>query len=139
MPFNHNDHYHPLLLRYVPAGARTALDVGCGTGKFARRLAAMGLAVEGIDAHAGVAEAARALGPDGITFRHQDVTETDLPQGRYDFISCLASLHHVPFETVTALRSALAPNGVLAVLGLAKPRSAGYLAKWLLAAPPLNL
>jgi hypothetical protein len=30
MPFDHNDHYHPLLLRQVPRDAVTALDVGCG-------------------------------------------------------------------------------------------------------------
>ena len=138
MPFNHNDHYHPLLLRHVPAHARTALDVGCGTGKFARRLATAGLTVEAIDAHAGVLEAARALSPGEITFREQDVTRAELPEGGYDFISCLASLHHVPFDTVTRLRRALTPGGVLAVLGLAKPSSAPYLAKWL-AATPANL
>jgi len=139
MPFNHNHHYHPLLLRQVPAHAKTALDVGCGTGLFARRLHAAGLSVDAIDADPGVIEAARALGPGDIVFRHEDVREADLPEGHYDFISCLASLHHVPFGTVTRLRRALAPGGVLAVLGLAKPRSAPYLAKWLLAAPPLNL
>jgi SAM-dependent methyltransferase len=138
MPFNHNHHYHPLLLRHVPPGARAALDVGCGTGRFARRLAAAGLAVEGIDPDGSVLEAARALGSGGITYRQQDVTEADLPAGRYDFISCIASLHHMPFPTVTALRRALAPGGVLAVLGLAKPRSAADWGHWLIAAPPLN-
>jgi len=29
MPFDHNDDYHRLL----PRGCRTALDVGCGTGR----------------------------------------------------------------------------------------------------------
>ncbi|NKQ58906.1 class I SAM-dependent methyltransferase [Amycolatopsis sp. K13G38] len=139
MPFNHNDHYHPLLLRQVPAHARTALDVGCGTGKFARRLAAAGLAVDALDADAATIEAARALSLEEISFRHEDVATTRVPEGRYDFISCLASLHHVPFDTVTRLRRALAPGGVLAVLGLAKPRSLPYLAAWLLAGPPLNL
>jgi SAM-dependent methyltransferase len=137
--FNHNDHYHPLLLRQVPAGARTALDVGCGTGRFARRLAAAGLAVEGIDPDGHVLNAARALGSRGITYRQEDATESDLPADRYDFISCIASLHHMPFTVVTALRRALAPGGVLAVLGLAKPRSAADWGSWLIAGPPLNV
>ncbi|NDZ99780.1 methyltransferase domain-containing protein, partial [Streptomyces sp. SID10116] len=49
MPFDHNDHYHPLLLRNLPPGGRTALDVGCGTGRFARRLAARGYEVDALD------------------------------------------------------------------------------------------
>ncbi|ROS39306.1 class I SAM-dependent methyltransferase [Amycolatopsis thermoflava] len=136
MPFDHNHAYHRLLLRHVPAGARNALDVGCGAGRFTRKLAAAGLSVEGIDPSAEIIAAARALGP-GITYRNEDVTTAEL--GRYDFISCLASLHHVPFETVTKLRAALNPGGVLAVLGLAKPRSAADWAMWGLLAPPVNL
>jgi len=49
MPFNHNDHYHRLLLRQLPPGCRRALDVGCGTGRFARRLAQRGIQVDAID------------------------------------------------------------------------------------------
>lgn len=140
MPFDHNHHYHPLLLRYVPKGARTALDVGCGTGRFARRLAAAGLEVDAIDRNAEIIEVARTLGTPGpgtITYRAADITTVEL--GSYDFISCLAAIHHVPFETVARLRDALAPGGVLAILGLARPSSPADVAKWLLAAPPLNL
>jgi 2-polyprenyl-3-methyl-5-hydroxy-6-metoxy-1,4-benzoquinol methylase len=60
MPFDHNDRYHRLLLRQVPAGCRTALDVGCGTGRFARRLARRGIQVDAIDRSAEVIRAARA-------------------------------------------------------------------------------
>ncbi|MFC9912686.1 class I SAM-dependent methyltransferase [Streptomyces sp. NPDC127197] len=116
MGLNFNDHYHQLLLKQVPDGARTALDVGCGTGRFARLLAGRGLEVDGIDANAEVIEAARAAGG-GPRYRQADVREGQLPDGRYDFISCIASLHHMPFETVLTLRQALAPGGVLAVLG----------------------
>ncbi|NIH81733.1 class I SAM-dependent methyltransferase [Amycolatopsis viridis] len=137
MPFDHNHAYHRLLLRQVPAGARTALDVGCGAGRFARRLAAAGLEVDGLDPSGEMIGIAQALGPATITYRHGDVTTAEL--GRYDFISCLASLHHVPFETVTKLRAALNPGGVLAVLGLAKPRSIADWVKWGLLAPPVNL
>ncbi|MEV4472391.1 class I SAM-dependent methyltransferase [Nonomuraea sp. NPDC049504] len=43
MGFDHNEHYHELLIRGIPEGAKQALDVGCGTGAFARRLAGRGL------------------------------------------------------------------------------------------------
>ncbi|MEU6711301.1 class I SAM-dependent methyltransferase [Nonomuraea sp. NPDC046802] len=118
MPFNHNDHYHGQLLRQVPNGCRKALDVGCGTGEFARRLAAKGIDVDAVDASEEALETARARSADHtIDYRHADVTTIDLPGGHYDYISCLASIHHVPFETVAALREALSPNGVLAILG----------------------
>jgi SAM-dependent methyltransferase len=117
VPFNHNDHYHPLLLRQVPAGATRALDVGCGTGRFARRLAGHGLTVDAIDADPAVIEAATAIPAPNVRFRHADITTEPLPFRRYDFISCLSSIHHVPFDTVARLRDALAPGGVLAVLG----------------------
>ncbi|MFI6325081.1 class I SAM-dependent methyltransferase [Nonomuraea sp. NPDC050556] len=110
MTFNHNDHYHRLLLRQVPSGARRALDVGCGTGRFARTLAERGLEVDAID------PATSGAGP-GVRFLRGDAASMDLPAAHYDYISCLASLHHMPFETVTRLRASLAPGGVLVVLG----------------------
>ena len=42
VPFDHNDHYHPLLLNLIPADARRAPDVGRGTGTFARAVAGRG-------------------------------------------------------------------------------------------------
>ncbi len=38
--WNHNNHYHEFLLRQLPAHCDSALEVGCGTGAFARLLAA---------------------------------------------------------------------------------------------------
>lgn len=140
MPFNHNDHYHPLLLDLLPPGPGIALDVGCGTGRFARRLAATGMAVEAVDASAAMVEAAAGLGSPGpgeIRYRQADVTTDPLPERHYDYISCIASLHHMPFETVTKLRRALVPGGVLVVLGLARPSSPVDWSREL-AAGPLN-
>ncbi|MFD7644623.1 class I SAM-dependent methyltransferase [Kitasatospora sp. NPDC059795] len=141
MPFDHNDHYHRLLLRQVPRGARTALDVGCGTGRFARRLAGLGLRVDAIDRSAEAVAQARAFLPatgDRVPrFRVADVTDLQLADGQYDFISCLASLHHMPFDTVAALRDALAPGGVLVILGCYPERTLPDWA-WSLAAVPVN-
>lgn len=140
MPFNHNDHYHPLLLDLLPPGPGIALDVGCGTGRFARRLAATGMAVEAVDVSAAMVEAAAGLGSPGpgeIVYRQADVSSDALPEAHYDYISCIASLHHMPFGTVAKLRRALVPGGVLAVLGLARPSTP---ADWALAlaAVPVN-
>jgi SAM-dependent methyltransferase len=35
----HNDHYHYFLLRHLPSNCHDVLEIGCGRGAFARRLA----------------------------------------------------------------------------------------------------
>ncbi|ASO20095.1 SAM-dependent methyltransferase [Actinoalloteichus hoggarensis] len=118
--FNHNDFYHRYLLRRVPPGCGRALDVGCGTGVFARRLASRASAVDALDRSAEVIETARTLsaGRPGVRYLHVDLAAHDLGEGRYDYIAALASLHHLPLtETISRLYRALAPGGVLAVLG----------------------
>ncbi|WP_404198974.1 class I SAM-dependent methyltransferase [Streptomyces tauricus] len=132
MPFDHNDHYHRLLLRRLPRHGLTALDVGCGTGRFARRVAALGYQVDAVDPDAEVIAVAEGIGR-GPRYRQADVTSTRLPRRHYDAITCLASLHHMPFATVTRFREALAPGGMLLVLGC----YAGH-TWWDLAAVPAN-
>nr|WP_239154643.1 class I SAM-dependent methyltransferase [Amycolatopsis sp. FDAARGOS 1241] len=118
-----------------------ALDVGCGQGRFARKLAARGLDVDAVDVDGDMVRVTDALGSPGpgkVTARHRDIAEAALEENVYGFISCLASLHHVPFETVGKLRDALTPGGVLAVLGLARPsRPADFTVD--LASVPVNL
>ncbi|MEE1751951.1 class I SAM-dependent methyltransferase [Streptomyces sp. SP18CS02] len=142
MPFDHNDHYHRLLLRQVPRNCGAALDVGCGTGRFARQLAHLGIEVDAIDPSEEAIAEARALsgrmsGDRRPLFQHADVTDVELPQAHYDFISCLASIHHMPFDTVAALRDALAPGGVLVILGC-YPEKTRLDRVWSLVAVPVN-
>ncbi|QPP09639.1 class I SAM-dependent methyltransferase [Streptomyces bathyalis] len=142
MPFDHNDHYHRLLSRHIPRNGGTALDVGCGTGRFARRLARLGMEVDAIDPSEEVIAKARApCPPNGAVrsprYRRADIMALELPRGHYDFISCLASIHHVPFGTVSALRDALAPGGVLLILGCYREETWLDLL-WSLAAVPVN-
>ena len=47
--WNHNVHYQPVILRGVPADCTRALEVGCGDGLLARRLAERCAEVTAID------------------------------------------------------------------------------------------
>jgi len=57
--WNHNIHYHSVILGAVPTGARTALDVGCGEGLLTRSLRGMVPNVTGIDIDPASIELAR--------------------------------------------------------------------------------
>jgi 2-polyprenyl-3-methyl-5-hydroxy-6-metoxy-1,4-benzoquinol methylase len=120
----------------LPRRCGSALDVGCGTGEFARRLTRRADHVTGIDRDATVCGGAEPS--DGVEFRRGDLLTADLPGG-YDVVTALAVLHHVPLEAgLTRLRDLLAPGGTLVVLGL--HREQGPLDRALsLAAVPANL
>src|SRR5579859_1888116 len=59
-PWNHNEHFHGWILRNLPARRQTAVDVGCGAGVLAGKLAHHFARVTGIDADEGMATAAQA-------------------------------------------------------------------------------
>src|SRR3954447_22300715 len=93
--WSHNSWYHPLLLRSVPAGAQRVLDVGCGAGALARRLAESVPHVDGVDLSPEMIEAALREAPPNVTFRVGDVLTLDPPPGSYDAILSSAVLHHL--------------------------------------------
>ncbi|WP_330230842.1 class I SAM-dependent methyltransferase [Nocardia sp. NBC_00508] len=113
--WNHNTHYHPWLLKQVPDSARTALDIGCGDGLLAGKLARRGLTVTGIDVDAGILAQTT---PSATAVRLEQADFLDYP-GTFDIVTTVATLHHVPLrEGMSALRRMVAPGGTLAVVGL---------------------
>lgn len=136
MTWNHNTHYHPFLLAQVPDPCGRALDVGCGTGTFARLLAARAGEVDAVDVSGEMVAATRDRGVPNIRAVRADITDPAFELRGYDFISAVASLHHVPFApTLARLRDALHPGGVLAVLGLYRHRHLSDLATDVAAIP----
>jgi 2-polyprenyl-3-methyl-5-hydroxy-6-metoxy-1,4-benzoquinol methylase len=59
-PWNHNEHFHGWILRSLPARRQAAVDVGCGSGVLAGKLASRFAHVTGIDADEGMAAARQA-------------------------------------------------------------------------------
>ncbi|MGN8024774.1 class I SAM-dependent methyltransferase [Microbacterium sp. 22242] len=118
--WNHNIHYHRLILESAPAGARSALDVGCGDGLLARELRQIVPDVTGVDLDDGMIEEARRES-DEIAWRHADAMTHDF--GRtFDLVASVATLHHMPDLSLalSKLADLTAPGGVLAVVGVAR-------------------
>jgi SAM-dependent methyltransferase len=119
--FDHNAHYHDVLLRVLPPHTNQALDVGCGTGQFTRLLAARADRVLALDLSANMIAGARRQSAAfrNIDFRQADALNWDWPTERFDSIVSVAALHHLPTEDILAkMKAALRSGGILAVLDL---------------------
>jgi len=131
--WNHNLHHHGLLLAAVPEGCEHALDVGCGEGVLARRLAARVPHVTAIDRDAPTLALARAQdGSSGVRYVLGDVMAYDFgAAASFDYVVAVAVLHHLdPATGLARLASLVAPGGRLAVLGLTRPRWPHDLPRW---------
>jgi ubiquinone/menaquinone biosynthesis C-methylase UbiE len=129
--WDNNRHYHPFLLRSLPAKRESALEIGCGTGDFARSLARHFERVIAVDLSPEMVHRARSLSGavENVEFRQADVCTWDLPPATFDCIVSIATLHHLPIEeTLKKLEAALRPGGVLLVLDLYQTQT---LADWM--------
>jgi ubiquinone/menaquinone biosynthesis C-methylase UbiE len=119
LDWDHNAYYHRLLLRQLPDRCHRVLDVGCGSGSFAARLAYRVERVDAIDRSAAMIELARQRTPDNVNCICGDALTYPLPDGGYDGIFSISALHHMPLQTALArFARLLRPGGMLAVVAL---------------------
>ena len=121
-----NNHYHNLLLSYVPRNCENALEIGCGTGAFARLLAKRCRRVVGIDLSGEMIRVARSrsVGFGNVEFQIKDAMTQIFPKAHFDYICSIATLHHLQQrELFVKMRDALKPQGVLVVLDLIQSNS----------------
>lgn len=128
--WNHNIHYHPLLLAAVPPAARV-LDVGCGEGMLSRELAVRASTVLGVDLDAASIELARATTHErNVEYLCADVLAHPFQPGSFDAVVSVATLHHLGTEAgLRRLADLVRPGGVLGIVGLAAselPRDLGW-------------
>jgi SAM-dependent methyltransferase len=97
LDWDHNAYYHRLLLRVIPTRCHRALDVGCGAGSFASRLAQHVEQVDAIDRSAMMIEIARNRNPDNVNRILADAMTHPLTEG-YDAIFSICALHHMNLE-----------------------------------------
>jgi SAM-dependent methyltransferase len=120
--WNHNTHYHRVILGAIPPGCARALDIGCGAGALTRRLRQFVPHVTGVDRDQRSIELARAHpGAGDIDYLLADFLASPFEPGSLGLITSIASLHHMDAEPALGrMRDLLRPGGVLAVIGLAR-------------------
>jgi SAM-dependent methyltransferase len=145
--WNHNVHYQRVILDAVPDACGAAVDVGCGDGLLAGKLAARCAAVTGIDRDARIIEVARARGRavpgvpavPAVRFVQGDFLGYPFADASFDFACANTALHHMDFGAALAkMARILRPGGRLAVVGLGRD---GSPADWVIGAAgiPANL
>jgi trans-aconitate methyltransferase len=104
-------HGASLIELLAPRPGERILDLGCGTGHLAARIAEAGADVVGIDSSASMVEEARRLYP-GIRFEVADARDFSL-DAPFDAVFSNAVLHWVkePEAVVACVRKALGPGG----------------------------
>lgn len=117
-----------LVARSAPAGsAATVLDVSCGTGTVAARIAALGYRVTAADAVDHLIDVARERwGRRGVAvrFEHLDVAAQPPPgEGTFDVVVSMHTLywHPRPEAMLAACRRALKPGGHAIFLTYGRP------------------
>ena len=129
--WDHNAYYHAFLLGQLPPRCSEALEVGCGTGAFARSLAERSERVLAIDLSPRMVEVARDRSREhpNVEYVVADANLWEFPVQRFDCVASITTLHHLPLApTIRKMRDALRPGGTLLLLDLYRARSvADYL------------
>jgi 2-polyprenyl-3-methyl-5-hydroxy-6-metoxy-1,4-benzoquinol methylase len=119
--WNHNTAYHPWLVGIAAEHRGDVLDVGCGDGLLAQRLAPVSRSVTGIDPNpAAIGRATdRLASVRHVTVSHGDFQDYQPGAHRFDLITFVASLHHMDLRaSLVKARDLLTPTGEIAVVGI---------------------
>ena len=118
--WNHNNHYHKLLLRNIQGGCNDSLEIGCGSGEFCRQLARNSIRVIGIDSSSRMLERAeKASHAPNINYVNMDVADCRFDDNSFDCIVSIATMHHLPYEaTLRKMKRWLRCGGTILILDL---------------------
>jgi 2-polyprenyl-3-methyl-5-hydroxy-6-metoxy-1,4-benzoquinol methylase len=119
--WNHNTAYHRWLMSIAAEHRGDVLDVGCGDGLLAQRLAPVSRSVTGIDSDPAALRRARArlTGDDRVAVHETTFDNYDAGRARFDLITFVATIHHMDLEaSLRKARELLRPSGEIAIVGL---------------------
>ena len=109
----------PMLGRVSRQPYATALDLGCGEGRFCRMMQALGIRTTGIDPTAGLIEHARNMDPSG-DYRVGFAEKLDLPDDSFDLVVSYLSLVDIADldAALSEVRRVLRPGGHFLIANL---------------------
>jgi 2-polyprenyl-3-methyl-5-hydroxy-6-metoxy-1,4-benzoquinol methylase len=119
--WNHNTAYHPWLRRIAAQHRGDVLDVGCGDGLLAERLAPVSRSVTAIEPDPATLQRAwvRLASVPNATVAQDSFENFDAGSRRFDLITLVATLHHMDMRAaLTKARGLLTASGEIAVVGL---------------------
>jgi ubiquinone/menaquinone biosynthesis C-methylase UbiE len=119
--WNHNAHYHGYLMSQIPQQCQNILEIGCGTGKFSRLLAARAEKVFAIDLSPQMIRIAQEHSKfyPNIDYVIGDIMTQQFTDNHFDCIATLMTLHHLQIETILRkVKKALKPGGIFVCLDL---------------------
>ncbi|WP_083467713.1 class I SAM-dependent methyltransferase [Methylobacterium tarhaniae] len=116
----------PMLARLRGRGFRRALDVGCGEGRFCRRMQDLGIATTGIDPTDALLRRARALDPEG-TYLPGRAEALPFADGAFDLVVSYLTLIDIPDirTAIPEMARVLGPGGTLLIANLTSFATAG--------------
>jgi 2-polyprenyl-3-methyl-5-hydroxy-6-metoxy-1,4-benzoquinol methylase len=122
--WNHNIHYHPLIIAALPSDCYQVLDVGCGEGLLARELSDVARKVTAIDRDAPtIAMAKTQTSAVNVDYVLDDFLIHPFEPQSFDAVVSVAALHHMGTSAaLSQMKKLLRPGGTLAVVGLAQSR-----------------
>lgn len=105
--------------RVAGRGFATALDVGCGEGRFCRMLRDLGVRPVGIDPTRALLDRARALDPGG-DYRDGRAERLDFADGSFDLVVSYLTLIDIPDldAAIAEMARVLRPGGTLLIANL---------------------
>lgn len=120
-----------MLPRALARGPRTALDVGCGEGRFCRLLRKNGVATTGIDPTPELLEYARKKDPGG-TYEKALAEQLPYGDGSFDLVVSYLTLIDIPdYRTAIAeMARVLRPGGTLLIANLTSFNTAANEGGW---------
>ncbi|WP_462323872.1 class I SAM-dependent methyltransferase [Desulfoplanes sp.] len=106
-------------------GAKTVVDLCCGTGALARRLADKGAMVTGVDLSRDMLKQAHARNHPNLTFIRKNAAWTSLPTDNFDLAVISMALHEKPAPLRGAIiaeaRRLISPAGHILLVDYTRP------------------